>query len=81
MLSCKETIKILSSEDVSFRQWVELKMHLVMCEHCSVYNKHLKVLRLGFKKLFNKITKSNPEDVERMERNAIEKLEKMGSNK
>lgn len=77
MLSCKEIVKILNAEEsVPFLKRAELKMHLLMCEHCSAYSKHIKFMKLGFKKLFAKLTQTEPETVERIEKKAIEQFKK-----
>lgn len=77
MLSCKEIVKILNSEDkASLFQRAELKMHLIICKHCAAYSKHIKLMKAGFKKLFAKLTEAEPEAIERIEQRAIEKIKK-----
>lgn len=77
MLSCKEIVKILNSEEkVTLFQRAELRMHLMMCKHCSAYSKHLQALRTGFKKLFSKITRADPRAVKQLEDNVLEKFKK-----
>ena len=77
MLSCKEIVKILNSEEkVPLFQRAELKMHLMMCKHCSAYSKHLQSLRSGFKKLFSKLTRTEPKTVERIEDEVLDRMRK-----
>lgn len=72
MLPCKEIVRILSSDEkVGFLRRLELKMHLAMCSHCSVYNKHLKLMRNGFKGLFVKITATDSGTVRNLESKII----------
>lgn len=77
MLPCKDIVKLLSSDEkVTLLQRAELKMHLMMCEHCSAYNRHLKSMRNGFKKLFSKLTAVKPGAVEQLESKVIDKIKK-----
>lgn len=77
MLSCKEIVKILNSEEkIPLFQRAELKMHLMMCKHCSAYLKHLHSLRNGFKKLFSKLTQAEPKTVKHLEDKVLDQLKK-----
>lgn len=77
MLPCKDIVKLLSSDEkVPLLQRAELKMHLMMCEHCSAYSRQLKFMRNGFKKLFSKLTTVKPGDVEQLETKVIQKIKK-----
>lgn len=77
MLPCKEIVRILSSEEeTSLLKRAELKMHLMMCEHCSAYSRHLKAMRKGFRDLFGRLTKVSPDSVERLESEVIRKIKK-----
>jgi len=77
MLSCKELVKIMNSkEEMSFFQRAEMRMHLMMCKHCAAYSKHLQIMRKGFKVLFSKISKTEPETIKRIEDQTIEKIKK-----
>jgi hypothetical protein len=77
MLPCKEIVKLLSSEEKGslFRK-AEIKMHLLMCEHCSSYSKHLSLMKKGFKLLFARLTEVKPENVDHLETKVIEKIKK-----
>ncbi len=73
MLSCREIVRLMSShEELSWTRRAELRMHLMMCKHCSAYAKHLKMMRDGFKKLFSKKTQVPSSEVEALERHIIE---------
>ncbi len=77
MLPCKEIVRILSSDEkVGVLRRAELKMHLMMCEHCSTYNRHLHSMKKGFKSLFARLTEVKPDAVERLEKEVIEKVKK-----
>ena len=81
MLPCKEIVKILNSEeDIPFYRRAELKMHLLMCKHCSAYSKQLGFMKKGFKLLFMKLTKTDPKAVEKIENETIEKFRKTSSS-
>ena len=77
MLSCKEIVKLLNSEDkVSFTKRAELRMHLMMCKHCSAYSKHLESMKNGFRDLFKKLTDTDPDHVQELEKKIIEKAKR-----
>ena len=80
MLSCKEIVRLLSSDQaVPLMKRAELKMHLMMCKHCSRYSKHLQILTDGFKKLFRAKTTVDPSQVERLEKQVIDEIKKKRS--
>lgn len=54
----------------------ELKMHLIMCKHCSRYAAHLAMLKDGFKKLFQKITQVEKTMVIHLENEILKELKK-----
>lgn len=75
MLSCKEIAHILASEeDLSIVRRTELRMHLLMCKHCSNYSKHLKFLKSGMKKLFKQKTHLDNEKVKNLEDEILKKV-------
>jgi len=79
MRSCKDTLKIISSsQDLSIFQKMELKMHLLMCKHCLVYMKHLKMVKDGVKSLLFHKSKSQDETVKKIEDQVIEKFRHNG---
>lgn len=52
MLSCEEVTQLVSESldrELSLRQRVSTKMHLMMCRLCSRYNKQLAGLREAFR--------------------------------
>jgi hypothetical protein len=52
MLSCREVTRLVSESldrELSLRQRVSTKMHLMMCRLCSRYNKQLVGLREAFR--------------------------------
>lgn len=77
MLSCKEVARILSSdEELTFMVKSELKIHLLMCKHCSNYNKQMKHLVGGMKRLFSKRTDVDEGKIHELEKEIIEKYSK-----
>lgn len=70
MLSCKETVLILSSsQELTFRQKLELRAHLFMCKHCSAYSNQLK-------KSYQELTKTDPDRVHELENKVLENLKR-----
>lgn len=77
MLSCKEIVRLLSSDQpIPLMKKAELKMHLMMCNPCSRYSKHLQMLADGFKKLFREKTKIDPSQIERFEKQVIDEIKR-----
>lgn len=68
-----------SEEKVSVLNRAELRMHLIMCKHCSGYAKQLNLMKVGFKNLFSQLTKIEPGKVEQIEDQVIEKIKKTSS--
>jgi len=57
MRSCKEIVRLIASgEPLSLGQRVELRIHMMMCKHCSKYRKHLRIMRDSFMQLFRDLT-------------------------
>lgn len=80
MLSCKETVHILSSDhELSFRQKLELRAHLFMCKHCSAYSKQLKAIAIQLRQNFREITRTSPDHVRDLEDKIIQNAKKSGS--
>lgn len=76
MLSCKEIVKTLSSEDRrTWRRRLEVRIHLMMCHHCSKYAKHLNLLKVGIKTLLLKRSKTaDPRSINAIEDRIIKKI-------
>ncbi|MBI2605073.1 MAG: hypothetical protein HYW49_03225 [Deltaproteobacteria bacterium] len=54
----------------------ELRMHLLMCKHCSRYATHLKMMKDGFSKLFAKITQTERFTINQIENQILDVLKK-----
>lgn len=47
MLSCKEVCRAVASEEVAETSWwrrVQVRLHLLMCQHCQRYAAQLQVI-------------------------------------
>lgn len=63
MLSCKETTRLLSeSQDrpLGFKERIDLKLHLLMCQGCTHYREQIDFLRLACERLKNSDKESRP---------------------
>lgn len=75
MLSCKEIAHMLASEeDLSLMKRTEVRMHLLMCKHCSNYNKQLIFLKNGIRKLFKQKTAVDDEKIKNLENEVVKKI-------
>ncbi len=81
MLSCKETVQILSSnQDLTFRQKLEIRAHLFMCKHCSAYAKQMRALTNQLKKTFKNLTRVETKRVREIEQKVIDDIKRSGSS-
>ncbi|HAZ14685.1 MAG: hypothetical protein A2X86_12565 [Bdellovibrionales bacterium GWA2_49_15] len=75
MLPCKEIVHILNSgESLSLMKKAELKMHLLMCQHCSSYATHLTIMKHRVKSLFAKTMRVDKEQIAEIEETVFKKL-------
>lgn len=81
MLCCHEIVRIVSSnKQVSFIKRAELKMHLLMCAHCSAYDKHLKIMKESFIKFFKLNLRVEKDRVTKLEDQVIGKIKNILRN-
>ena len=78
MLSCKEVVKIISSDDKqSWKHKLSIRLHLLFCRHCRKYVKHLDLLSKGIKKLIQQKAESiDDEKIKKIEEQLLTKLNK-----
>ncbi len=82
MLPCKEIVRILSSDsELPWMKKAEMKMHLMMCRHCSNYAAQLTMLKQGFKKLFSETEATDSVEIKNLEEDVIRKILKVGREK
>lgn len=76
MLKCKDVVKIVSTEERrSWRHRIGVRLHLMMCHHCSKYAKQLDILRSSFRTLFAEKRKATDErKIKDLERRIILKI-------
>ncbi len=55
-------------------------MHLLMCKHCSNYNKQLLFLKNGMKNLFKKKTSVDNEKIKKLENEILKKMSGFGDD-
>lgn len=81
MLKCKEIVEIVSSnKELTFKDKVEVRIHLLMCKHCHAYSEQLKIMGKQYKKVFEKITKTDVDQVQKLEDKIIEDVRKKHEN-
>lgn len=76
-LTCKQVVQLLSSkiDQYPFLKRVQIRFHLLMCHHCSIYLKQLLFMKAAFQNFF--ITdqdKESKEVVKKIEESIINKL-------
>lgn len=78
MLSCKEVVKTVSSEErTTWRRKLEVRIHLMMCWHCGKYVKQLELLKIGIQNLLNsKVKSADKNKIQTVENRVLEKLKK-----
>lgn len=76
MLSCREVVKILASDELlPFGKSLSLKLHLLVCRLCKMYSLQLQVINSSTKNVLKEAEDVNPEVVEGIVQNVVEKLE------
>lgn len=56
MMNCKQATRLMSQgqdRQLTFPERMRLKVHLIICNGCANYNKHLKLIREAVKRLGN----------------------------
>jgi len=82
MLKCKEVSMLVSSDSLNeagFMKKLEVRMHLMMCRHCSRYFDQMKSVGQGAKHLAHN-QKAGPEQIERMEKNILDEIHEKDSD-
>lgn len=76
MLSCKEIVTIISSDnDKVWTIKVQVRLHLMMCRHCSRYAKQIEILKVSAKSLADaSFTDMDEDKIKEIEDRAIEKI-------
>ena len=76
MMSCKEVVMAVSSEDrPHWRRKIAIRFHLMICEHCSKFAKHLEILKSGIKALVRSSLKKNDDSkIRDLENKVIDQL-------
>jgi hypothetical protein len=78
MIRCKELVKIVSSstEHLSWAKRMEIKLHLMMCTHCTRYVAHLEALAKVFSSLIRNKTTIDRSKIIQIEDEAIKRAAK-----
>ena len=74
MLTCKEVTTMISSDTLARRAWRErmgVKLHLMMCRHCSRYAAQLRTIAAEARRLYGEIPR-----VSELERSILKALGK-----
>ncbi len=72
MLKCKQVTHIIATgeiEELSWMKRIEMRMHLMMCNHCREYVSQIFAMGRGVKRLFGQ--EEDPETLARMERDIM----------
>lgn len=57
MIPCREVVQILGSgQEASIRKRIEMRIHLMMCRHCTAYFKQLRMLKKISTKIFSSLS-------------------------
>jgi len=80
MLKCKEVSRFVSSgESVSLMKRLEMRMHLLICGHCSRYAKQLKKIGSSVRTLVDERTDASGDLIHKVEDEVIEREDKRSS--
>ena len=73
MLMCKDVHHLVASGDVAELGWmrkIELKLHLLMCQHCRRYVEQMAAMGRGFRALVRG-RQAEPEQLNRLEKQIV----------
>ena len=76
MLKCKEVSALVSSDDLreaSIMKKIEVRMHLLMCNHCARYFDQMKSVGRGVQDLAHQ-QEADAVQIERMEKNILDEV-------
>ena len=81
MLKCREVTRLVASDEVlelGFLKRMQLRMHLLMCRHCSGYAAQIRHLGEGAREAAGRET-CPPQRLEEIEREIIDHTQRPGS--
>ena len=71
MITCRETVERISRDDGNgVWGWFSLRLHLLMCRHCSAFERHLRALGKGIRRL----SAGDEESIRKLEQEVLERL-------
>lgn len=76
MLTCKEVVKVVSSDDrASWRKRLQVRMHLLICRHCRKYVQQLEHLGTGVRRLFRPSKNhEHSDEIQRIEAEVLKRI-------
>lgn len=76
LLTCRQVVTYINDPETesSFRKRIAVRVHLLMCEHCSAYLKQLRYLKRGLKNLIERKSTVSEERVAKVEHQVLTKL-------
>ncbi len=79
LLSCKEIVRLISSDErLSLMRRAELRLHLMMCEHCGRYKSQLQTLARAAVRLLDRRIQESEDDIKKIEEEVIDRTKKTG---
>lgn len=76
MLSCKEVVRAVSSDqELSFMRRLELKLHFMMCKHCSRYLRQIKILKKSVREYAGTSAEKSAPYVAEIEKKVLDQVE------
>ncbi len=76
MMKCKEVSHLIASgsaEDLGFMKRMELRIHLMMCNHCQGYADQIKALGKGARRLVG-ANEPTTEELQKLENEICDKI-------
>jgi hypothetical protein len=66
MLTCRQVPDALEKEPKSFKDKVQLRLHLFICERCRALESQYKAISIGLKRLIDTAPPANPELIKKV---------------
>jgi hypothetical protein len=77
LTSCKQAARLVSisaERRLFFREWITMRVHLMMCKTCTFYGRQIKSLRSIFKRHEEILVNTSASDDEKLSAQAKERI-------
>ena len=77
--SCKQAARLVSvsfERRLTLREWLSMRVHLMMCRTCTFYSRQIRALRAIFIRHEENLSRTPPSDEEKLTDQARDRIQK-----